>query len=311
MSVVSTASSAPVTKTKLEADPQLVRRERTARIMRFVLMLGTIFSVFILAVLVYTIWSDGRTFFSWNLVSEMPTSSARRVATAGYHNGLIGSLWIVGIAGVFAVPVGIGAAIYLEEYAPNTRLTRLLQVNISNLAGVPSVVYGLLGLGVLVNFFSYGVFLDRTVIAGGLTMGLLVMPLVIISTQEAIRAVPLSLRQAAFALGATRWQVAWSHVLPAALPGMMTGVILAIARAFGETAPILIAGAALYTNFVPDGFFSKYTALPILIFDYTARPQAAFKQFAASGILMLMIIVLLVNLTAIIIRERASRKTRW
>jgi phosphate transport system permease protein len=248
---------------------------------------------------------------SWHLVTEMPTSTVRRLDTSGYHNGLLGSIYLVATAALFAVPVGIGAAIYLEEYAPQNWLTKILQTNISNLAGVPSVVYGLLGLGVLVNFLGMGTFLGRSLLAGGITMGLLVMPLVIIASQEAIRAVPLSLRQGAFALGGTPWQVARSHVLPAALPGILTGVILAVARAFGETAPLIVAGASLYTSFVPNAPLDTYTVLPIQIFDYTTRAQAEFKNFAASGIVMLMTIVLLVNLAAIIIRERVGRRTRW
>jgi len=186
-------------------------------------------------------------------------------------------------------------------------LSRLLQLNIANLSGVPSIVYGLLGLGVFVQFMNLG----RTVIAGALTMALLSLPVIIIASQEAIRAVPWSLREAAYGVGATRWQVSRSHVLPAALPGILTGTILAISRAVGETAPLLVAGAAGFLLNRPDGLRSSYTALPIQIYGWTARPQQEFRSLAAAGIIVLLGLLLVMNATAIIIRQRASRKQRW
>ncbi len=210
------------------------------------------------------------------------------------------------ITALFAFPIGTASAIYLEEYGPKNRLTRLLQLNISNLAGVPSVVYGLLGLGIFAEMLSLG----RSVITGGLTMALLILPIIIIASQEAIRAVPPSLREAGYGLGATKWQVTWHHVLPSALPGILTGTILAVSRAIGEAAPLLVAGASGFLLFKPDGLNSSYTTLPIQIFNWTSRPQAEFRQLAAAGIIVLLAVLLVMNSIAIIVRQRASRNLR-
>jgi phosphate transport system permease protein len=196
------------------------------------------------------------------------------------------------------------AAIYLEEYAPKNRFTAFIEVNIANLAGVPSIVYGILGLAVFVRFMG----LERSVLAGAMTMSLLVMPVIIIAAKEAIRAVPSSLRQAAFAVGATRWQVVRHHVLPSAIPGILTGVILALSRAIGETAPLIMIGALTYVAFVPEGPLDEFTALPIQIFNWTARPQETFHELAAGGIIVLLAILLLMNATAVYIRYRGSKR---
>ena len=218
-----------------------------------------------------------------------------------------GTLWVIGLTALLAFPIGVGAAVYLEEYAPNNRWTRLLKLNIANLAGVPSVVYGLLGLGVFVSLFNLG----RSIISGSLTLALLILPVIIIASQEAIRAVPSSLRQAAFALGATRWQVARDHVLPAALPGILTGIILSISRAIGETAPLLVVGAAAYVTFNPDGIMSKYTVIPMQIYEWARRPQAEFTNLAAAAIIVLLVVLLMLNGIAIYLRQRASSRVRW
>jgi phosphate transport system permease protein len=196
------------------------------------------------------------------------------------------------------------AAIYLEEYASKNRFTAFIEVNIANLAGVPSIVYGILGLAVFVRFMG----LERSVLAGAMTMSLLVMPVIIIAAKEAIRAVPSSLRQAAFAVGATRWQVVRHHVLPSAIPGILTGVILALSRAIGETAPLIMIGALTYVAFVPEGPLDEFTALPIQIFNWTARPQETFHELAAGGIIVLLAILLLMNATAVYIRYRGSKR---
>jgi phosphate transport system permease protein len=203
-----------------------------------------------------------------------------------------------------AIPIGVLAAIYLEEYAPKNRFTAFIEVNIANLAGVPSIVYGILGLAVFVRFMG----LERSVLAGAMTMSLLVMPVIIIAAKEAIRAVPSSLRQAAFAVGATRWQVVRHHVLPSAIPGILTGVILALSRAIGETAPLIMIGALTYVAFVPEGPLDEFTALPIQIFNWTARPQETFHELAAGGIIVLLAILLLMNATAVYIRYRGSKR---
>ena len=259
--------------------------------------------------------------FSWINRSFIERPQAADPLRAGVRTALLGSLWTVGITVLFAFPVGVGAAIYLEEYAGDSRLNRLIQTNINNLAGVPSIIYGMLGLAIFVRAlepFTSGALLGyvedptqangRTILSAGLTLGLLVLPLIIINAQEAIRAVPHSLRRASYGLGATRWQTVWSHVLPNAIPGILTGTILAISRAIGETAPLVVVGASTYITFDPDGPFSKFTALPIQIYQWTARPQAEFRNLAAAAILVLLALLLTMNVSAILLRNRYRRQ---
>ncbi|HJX40104.1 MAG TPA: phosphate ABC transporter permease PstA [Anaerolineales bacterium] len=259
--------------------------------------------------------------FSWINRSFIERPQAADPLRAGVRTALLGSLWTVGITVLFAFPVGVGAAIYLEEYAGDSRLNRLIQTNINNLAGVPSIIYGMLGLAIFVRAlepFTSGALLGyvedptqangRTILSAGLTLGLLVLPLIIINAQEAIRAVPNSLRRASYGLGATRWQTVWSHVLPNAIPGILTGTILAISRAIGETAPLVVVGASTYITFDPDGPFSKFTALPIQIYQWTARPQAEFRNLAAAAILVLLALLLTMNVSAILLRNRYRRQ---
>ncbi len=292
--------------------PQLRRRQIRAEVAKVIFFAATASAGLILLVLLARVVSQGWGALDWSLLRENISQTESRIADgrAGYYNGIISTLWLVAISAGFAIPVGIGAAIYLEEYSPDNWFTRTVQVNIANLAGVPSVVYGLLGLGLLVEFFGRD-FLGRTLLAGGLTLGLLVLPIIIISAQEAIRAVPLSLRQAGYALGATPWQVVWHHVLPAAAPGILTGTILAVARAIGETAPILVAGAALYITYVPDSLSDGYSPLPVQVFNLLGNAQEDIRQFAAAGIIVMMILLLALNSVAIYLRERASRRVRW
>jgi len=296
----------------LVADPQLRRRQFGAQVAHLGFFVATASAGVILLVLLLRIFTQGWGALDWNLLTENISQTENRIASgrAGYHNGIISTLWIVLIAALFAVPVGIGAAVYLEEYSPDNWFTRIVQVNISNLAGVPSVVYGLLGLGILVDFFRYD-FLGPSILAGGLTLGLLVLPIIIISAQEAILAVPLSLRQAGFALGATPWQVARDHVLPAAAPGILTGTILAVARAVGETAPVLVAGAALYITYVPNSPSDGYSPLPLQVFNLMGNAQPSIREFAAAGIVVMLVLLLLLNSIAIFLRERSSRRVRW
>lgn len=240
---------------------------------------------------------------------------------AGVRTAILGSLWVVLITVLFSFPVGVGAAIYLEEYADDTWLNRLIQTNINNLAGVPSIIYGLLGLTIFVRIlevFTSGRLLGlvedtatangRTIISAGLTLGLLILPVIIIASQEAIRAVPNSMRQAGMALGATKWQTIWHHVLPSALPGILTGTILAVARAVGETAPLVVVGASTFIVVDPDGPFSKFTVLPIQIYQWTSRPQAEFRNIAAAAIIVLLALLLTLNTTAVLLRNRFSRR---
>lgn len=286
------------------AKSNLPGRKLVAGAMEKVLFAATAFAILVLLALGWDIVSSGASWLSMHLLTNVPS---RKAELAGMRPAILGTLWVIGLTALIAFPIGVGAAVYLEEYAPNNRWTRLLKLNIANLSGVPSVVYGLLGLGVFVSLFNLG----RTVISGSLTLALLILPVVIIASQEAIRAVPSSLRQAAFALGATRWQVARDHVLPAAMPGVLTGIILSVSRAIGETAPLLVVGAAAYVTFNPDGLMSKYTVIPMQIYEWARRPQAEFTNLAAAAIIVLLVVLLMLNGIAIFLRQRASAKVRW
>lgn len=287
-----------------EAPSNLGSRKSRARAAQLVLFGATGFAVLVLAALIFDVFSSGARWLSLDLLTN---AASRTPEKAGLRPALLGTLWVMGLTALFAFPVGVGAAVYLEEYAPDNRWTRLLKTNMANLAGVPSVVYGLLGLGVFVDLLAFG----RTVISGALTMALLILPVIIIASQEAIRAVPPSLRQAAFALGATRWQVARDHVVPAAAPGILTGIILSVSRAMGETAPLLVVGAAAYVTFNPSGLDSKYTVLPVQIYQWAQRPQQEFQELAAAAIIVLLGLLLALNAVAIYLRQRFSKKVRW
>jgi phosphate transport system permease protein len=243
-----------------------------------------------------------------HLMTSMQSSTPE---SAGFRAGVAGSLWLLGLVAAFSIPVGVGAAVFLEEYAPQGRIRRIIQLNIANLAGVPSIVYGILGLALFVRAFGMkGQALGPTLWAGGLTLGLLILPVIVIATQEALRTVPSSLRQAAMALGASRWQVVRDHVLPSAVPGILTGVILALSRAIGETAPLLMVGAAGSILRLPRGPSSRYTALPVEIYNYAKEPDPKFQAVAAGGILLLLALLLTMNATAIVIRNRYARSSR-
>ena len=237
------------------------------------------------------------------------TSAPSRIpAKAGILPALVGTLWVTTLVAIMTFPIGVAAAIYLEEYAGRGRWSRLLRINISNLAGVPSIVYGIFGLALFVRLLGLG----RTVFAAALTLSLLILPVVIISSMEAIRAVPPSQREAAYALGATRWQMVRRALLPAAAPGILTGIVLAVGRAVGETAPLILIGAVTFVTFVPvNPFEDKYTVLPIQIFNWAGRPQAAFQEISAAAILVLLVLMFLLNLVAVILRARLSRTIQW
>lgn len=244
---------------------------------------------------------------AWLDMDFLTSPSSAIPELAGIRTAILGSVWLVMFTIMFSVPIGVGAAIYLEEFAPRNRFTDLVQTNINNLAGVPSIVYGMLGLAVFVRVLQ-PLTGGRTVLSAGLTLALLTLPVVIISSQEAIRAVPGSLRQAGMALGATRWQTVRSQVLPVAVPGILTGMILAVARAIGETAPLILVGAASFITFDPTGPFSKFTALPIQIFQWTSLPQDEFRNLAAAASLALLIMLLVLNAAAVTLRNRYSRR---
>jgi phosphate transport system permease protein len=254
-----------------------------------------------LGALIADIWTDGASRLSWDFLTGFPS---RRAENAGVWHALTGSIFVVLMTAVLAVPVGVAAAIYLEEYGGRSIAARIIEMNITNLAAVPSIIYGLLGLGVFVRALGMG----RSVLAGASTLALLVLPVIILSTREALRAVPASIREGSYALGATKWQTIWYQVLPVALPGILTGTILALSRAIGETAPLITIGALTFVAFVPDSIWSPFTVLPIQIFNWVSRPQADFQANAAAGILVLLALLLTMNAAAIWLRDRYQKK---
>ena len=258
-------------------------------------------------------------FRSWVTPAFLSSPQSSKPEFAGVRTAILGSLWVVFIAFIFSVPLGVGAAVYLEEYASQSRIGRIVETNINNLAGVPSIIYGMLGLAVFVRVMGaltsgsvFGV-VDpttangRTVASAGLTLGLLILPLIIINAREAIRAVPHAFREAGYGLGATKWQTIRAHVLPNAVPGILTGVILAVSRALGETAPLIVVGAATFIVVDPNGPFSKFTTLPIQIYQWTARPQQEFQHLAAAAIMVLLVLLLAMNAAAIVLRNKYAR----
>ncbi len=282
---------------------RLRRRHATTRVFRLLCATLAWAGIVILAVLLFHVTREGIRWLDLQFLTEFPS---RFPEQAGIKSALWGTVWLIILTAGFSIPVGVAAAIYLEEFSPKDRLSQLIEVNIGNLAGVPSIVYGILGLVLFVRFLALG----RSVLAGSLTMTLLILPVIIIAAREALRAVPDSIRQAAFALGATRWQAVRAQVLPVALPGILTGVILALSRAIGETAPLVMIGALTYVAFVPEGPMDAFTALPIQIFNWASRPQENFHQLAAAGIMVLLVTLLLMNATAVWIRQRAERTGR-
>ena len=272
------------------------RRKRIGLILAGVLFLATIFGIVVLVTLLVDVVVTALPWLDAQFIGSLPS---RTPGEAGIWSALIGSLWLMGLTALISVPLGVASALYLEEYAREGWFLRLIQVNIANLAGVPSVVYGILGLALFVRFAAFG----NSLLAGALTLSLLILPIIIISTQEALRSIPSGIRESAFALGATRWQVIYSHVLPMAAPGILTGVILALSRAIGETAPLILVGALTFVPFVPRGALDQFTALPIQIFNWTARPQDEFRGLAAAAIVVLIILLFTMNLTAILLRN--------
>lgn len=246
-------------------------------------------------------------FRSWLNFDFLLNPGSSTPGESGVRTALLGSVWVIAITVIFAFPIGVGAAIYLEEYASRTRLNQIIETNIRNLAGVPSIIYGLLGLAIFVRALSF-VTDGRTLLSAGLTMGLLILPVIVINAQEALRAVPSSIREASLGLGATRWQTIWNQVLPAAMPGVLTGTILAMSRAIGETAPLIVIGASTFIVFDPNGPLSKFTALPIQIYQWTSRPQDQFRDIAAAAIIVLLVLLLTLNASAIFLRQRFKRK---
>ncbi|WP_050180858.1 phosphate ABC transporter permease PstA [Domibacillus robiginosus] len=267
------------------------------KVVKGIFLTATIFTSIILVVLLYRIISQGAPYLSWDFFQNF---ASRRPEQAGIKAAVIGTLWMMSVVIPTAAILGVGTAIYLEEYAKKSALTRWIQMNISNLAGVPSVVFGLLGLTIFVRVFGFG----NSVLAAGFTMALLVLPVVIVAAQEAIRAVPNELKEASYGLGATKWQTIYRVVLPYAIPGIATGSILAFSRAIGETAPLIVVGIPTFVAFLPSGYLDSFTALPMQIYNWTSRPQLEFHNLAAAGIIILLGVLILMNSVAVWIRNR-------
>lgn len=278
-------------------------RDRREKLIEYGMVSATLVGVVVIAVLLVRVLMEGLTFLDWGFVTSLP--SRIRPEEAGVSPGLTGTLSLMLIVATGSFPLGIGAALYLEEFAPKNRLTNLIETNIANLAGVPSVVYGLLGAGLFVGIMNFG----RSLLAGGLTLILLILPVIIVTSREAIKAVPNALREGGLGLGATRWQTTYKLVLPQALPGMITGAILGLSRAIGEAAPILVVGAtsARFRNSNPTQLFDQFSALPINIYSYTFDPDPVFQSLAASAIIVLLGALLLMNGIAIYFRNRFSK----
>jgi phosphate transport system permease protein len=292
-----------VSETHVESRRRRLVRNAGDRLFASFGLLVTLLALAALVSLVVDVLRDGSGRLSWQFVTSIPS---RRASEAGIYTALIGSIFVIGLTALIAIPIGIGAALHLEEYGVKGRFSRLIEINIANLAGVPSIIYGLLGLGLFVRAMGMG----RSVLAGSSTLAVLVLPMVILATREALRAVPPSIREASYALGATKWQTIWNQVLPAAFPGILTGVILSLSRAIGETAPLITIGALTYIPFVPQDIWSQFTVLPIQIFNWISRPQAAFAENAAAAIIVLLIMLLAMNAVAIVLRDRLQRRVQ-
>ena len=277
------------------------RRAMKGRAFYALCLSGVLVSLGMLGLLLVYLGSQGYARVNWDFITSFPS---RHPEQAGIQAALLGSIFVVGIAGIVSFVLGVSTAVYLEEYAQRSKFAQIARINIANLAGVPSIVYGLLGLEIFVRLMELG----RSVLAGGFTLALLALPLVIVASSEAIRAVPSSLREGGFALGATRWQVVRHLVLPQAFPGILTGVILAVSRAIGETAPLIAMGALTFVPFAPDGPLSRFTVLPIQIFNWVSRPQEGFHEAAAAGIIVLLVVLLLMNALAVFLRNKFQNR---
>ena len=295
------SQAAPVTLGADPADRMIAWRRFADVAFQVLALIVLVVALACLGALIWDIINDGAGRLSWDFITSF---SSRRASQAGIWHALTGSVFVILVTALIAVPIGVSAAIYLEEYGGRSLAARLIELNITNLAAVPSIIYGLLGLGLFVRMMGMG----RSVLAGASTLALLVLPVVILSTREALRAVPGSLREGSYALGATKWQTIWHQVLPVAAPGILTGLILALSRAIGETAPLITIGAVTFATFAPDSIWSPFTVLPIQIFNWVSRPQADFHANAAAGILVLVMLLLSMNAAAIWLRDRYQKK---
>ena len=283
-------------------NPNLPRRKTIGAIFYFTFLCAVMVGIVGLIILLTQIIITGASWLDWQFITSYPS---RRPELAGIRSAMMGTIWVIALTAAFTVPIGVAAAIYLEEYAPRNWLTGVIEVNISNLAGVPSIVYGLLGWALFVQLMLLG----RVVLAGAMTLSLLVLPIVILASREAIRAVPNEYRLGAFALGADQWQVIKGTVLPSAMPGILTGTILALSRAIGEAAPVIAISALVYLTFVPATPLDQFTVMPIQIFNWISRPQEDFQNLAAAGIILLLIILLSMNAVAVLLRNKFQTRS--
>lgn len=301
MDLITITNEKRSTKQKVSSG-QIRFRKRKNTIFHGFLLFFILFSVSMLVLLLYQIISAGISWLNWSFIVSMPS---RFPARAGIYSALIGSIWTIGLTALFSFPLGVGCAIYLEEYANKKAwFNKLLEINIANLAGVPSIVYGMLGLAIFVRLLRF----DRSILSGALTLTLLILPVIIVAAREAIKSVPNILREGSYALGTTKWQTICGVVFPYAVPGILTGTILAISRAMGEAAPLIMIGAAGFVAFLPAGPMDSFTVLPIQIFNWTSRPQAEFQHIAAAGIIVLMVLLLSANAVAIYIRNKYQNR---
>lgn len=270
-------------------------------IIKWLFLLATLFGIVVLATLLFRIFTQGIGYLDWAFLTSF---ASRFPEEAGIKAAIVGSLWLMLVTAPVSLILGVGTAVYLEEYAKKNRWTRFIQINISNLAGVPSIVFGLLGLTIFVRLLEMG----RSIMAGGLTMSLLILPIIVVAAQEAIRSIPNEQYEASYAMGATKWQTIRRVVLPAAIPGILTGGILALSRAIGETAPLLMIGALSFIAFLPESVWSGFTVMPIQIFNWTSRPQEEFHYAAAAGIIVLLVMLIIMNSIAVLIRNKFSKR---
>lgn len=277
------------------------RRKVVNSIFHLLFFACTLVGIIFLFLLLGQVIKEGGKWLSIRFLTSFPS---RFPAKAGIKSSIIGSIWLMSFTALFAFPLGVGTAIYLEEYAKKNRFNKILQLNIANLAGVPSILYGMLGLMVFVRILNLG----RSVLSAALTLALLILPIIIVSSQEALRSVPNSIKEGSFALGVTKWQTVTGVILPYALPGILTGTILAISRALGEAAPLIVVGAASYAAFLPRGPLDSFTALPLQIYNWTSRPQAEFQELAAAGIIVLLAVLLSMNAVAILLRNKFQNR---
>ena len=287
--------------------PNRKRRKIIGASVYFIFLISTLVGIVGLGVLIFDVLDKGIPWLNWQFLTDYPS---RKPEEAGLYSALIGTIWLMFLTALLTVPIGVGAAIYLEEYAPRNLLTKVIEINVSNLAGVPSIVYGLLGMALFVYYLgSSEQFLGRSLLAGAMTLALLVLPIVILASREAIRAVPVSYRQGAYAMGADKWQVIKGVVLPSALPGILTGTILAMSRAIGEAAPVIAISALVYMTYIPAHPMERFTVLPIQIYNWVARPQEEFRGLAAAGIIVLLVMLLTMNSIAVVLRNKYQTRS--